>query len=55
MDFLDYREQLGIGFDDSEKQELFMTKIQIFLQAHNDYPFSRKQEIDFCYKICIFS
>ena len=51
MDFLDYREQLGIGFDDSEKQELFMTKIQIFLQAHNDYPFSRKQEIDFCYKI----
>ena len=51
MDLLDYREQLGIGFNDSEKQELFMTKIQIFLQAHNNYPFSRKQEIAFCYKI----
>lgn len=51
MDLLDYREQLGIGFNDSEKQELFMTKKQVFLQAHNDYPFSRKQEIAFCYII----
>lgn len=51
MDFLDYREKLGIGFEDSEKQELFMTKIQVFLQSHNDYPFSRKQEIDFCFQI----
>ena len=25
MDFIDYREKLGIGFDDSDKKEFFYT------------------------------
>lgn len=51
MDYYDYREKLGLAFNDSEKQEFFMTKIQVYLQSHDDYELTKEQERDFCYRI----
>ena len=31
MDWLDYREKLGIGFSDEEKGKLFIGKVQNFI------------------------
>lgn len=39
MDFLDYREQLGIGFCDERKFEHFLTKIYNILAAVEDSPY----------------
>lgn len=51
MDHFDYREQLGIGFSDKGKQKLFVSRIQVFLQAQKDIPFDEQQETEFCYQI----
>lgn len=52
MDFIDYREKLGIGFSDKEKQTQFMARIQVYLQAKSDGGLlSEEQERSFCYEI----
>lgn len=55
MDYIDYREKLGIGFNDLDKQDLFKSRIQVFLQAHADISFSEEQETGFCYNIGVKS
>lgn len=52
MDYIDYREKLGIGFSDKEKQEQFIARMQIFLQAESDSGLlTENQERLFCYEI----
>lgn len=51
MDYVDYRARLGLGFDDKGKQHLFISRLQVFLQAHKDIPLDEKQETEFCYQI----
>ena len=50
MDYVDYRLRLGLGFSDKDKQNLFISRIQIFLQAQRDIPFNTQQETEFCSK-----
>lgn len=40
MDFLDYREKLGIGCYDGEKFTFFLTKIFNFLNGISEYTYS---------------
>ena len=40
MDFLDYREKLGIGCYDGEKFTFFLTKIFNFLNSISEYTYS---------------
>lgn len=51
MDYIDYRELLGIGFSDKAKQDLFVSRVQVFLQAQKSIPFDEQQETEFCYQI----
>lgn len=51
MDYVDYRLRLGLGFSDKDKQNLFISRIQIFLQAQSGIPFDTQQETEFCYQI----
>lgn len=51
MDFIDYMEKLQISFDDSNKQEIFKSRLQTFLQSHPEIPFSADQEAEFCYQV----
>ena len=51
MDYVDYREKLGIGFNEKEKQKVFINRIQVFLKAHGTSSFNEKQERAFCYAI----
>ena len=51
MDWIDYREKLGIGFDDKEKSDIFITNIYNLLRNLNELPtfnFSRREYADFC-------
>ena len=51
MDYLDYLARLGIGFNDKEKQNIFINRIQVFLKSNITAPFSEAQERNFCYAI----
>lgn len=51
MDYLDYREKLGIGFSDKEKQRQFVNRIKVFLYSNGSIPFEREQENAFAYSI----
>ena len=51
MDYMDYCQKLGIGFDDPKKQSIFISRIQLFLQSHSDIPFNENQENKMCYQI----
>lgn len=51
MDYLDYRERLGIGLSDIEKQKQFINRIRVFVQARTDIEFNRIQENAFAYLI----
>lgn len=55
MDYIEYCQKLGIGFDDQKKQMTFISRIQVFLQSHPDIPFSEKQENEMCYQIGMIS
>lgn len=48
MDWLDYREKLGIGFSDGEKGDLFIGKMQNFIYSASSCPFSEQDELNFC-------
>lgn len=51
MDYIEYCQKLGIGFDDQKKQTAFISRIQVFLQSHPDIPFNESQENEMCYQI----
>lgn len=51
MDWLDYREKLGIGFSDEEKGKLFIGKIQNFIYSASRCPFEEQDEMNFCNEI----
>lgn len=52
MDYIDYREKLGVGFSDEEKQEQFVARIQVYLQGESDsHLLTEDQERLFCYEI----
>lgn len=53
MDYIDYREKLGIGFNDEEKGEFFIIRFMDYISHCTTIPFSRENEIEFCYKLCI--
>ena len=47
MDWLDYRERLGIGFDDTKKYHLLTNSVMSTLRAL-EFPCSRKEYLNFC-------
>lgn len=51
MDWLDYREKLGIGFSDEEKGKLFIGKVQNFIYSASRCPFEEQDEMNFCNEI----
>lgn len=51
MDWLDYKEKLGIGFSDEEKGKLFIGKVQNFIYSASRCPFEEQDEINFCNEI----
>ena len=51
MDYIDYREKLGLAFNDKEKQKDFIAKIQVYFQSHRNKEFNEEQERTFCYEI----
>lgn len=51
MNYLDYRTALGIGFNDTEKQKLFINRMQVYLQSQRFSEFDNEQEENFCYEI----
>ena len=50
MNYLDYREALGIGFDDDEKAQIFINRMQVFFND-NQLLFNNLSEQEFCYSI----
>ena len=55
MDYIDYREKLGLSFNDKEKQEVFITRVFSYLTGNSSVEFSNKDEKEFCYQVCIKS
>lgn len=53
MDYIDYREKLGLSFSDSDKQELFIKRIHTLLLRKYQITFHEAEEIQFCYEIGI--
>ena len=51
MNYLDYREALGLCFNDKEKQKLFINRMQVYLQSQRLSEFAHEQEEKFCYDI----
>ncbi|MCK9170003.1 MAG: hypothetical protein M0P01_06270 [Treponema sp.] len=51
MDYIDYREKLGLVFSDKEKQNIFISRIQVYLRSHSNIQFTEKEEQKFCYNI----
>ena len=45
---MDYRKTLGIGFNDKEKQKLFVNRIELLFHNNHMY-FSKTLEEKFCY------
>lgn len=55
MDYIDYRERLGLAFNDKEKQEIFITRVFSYLSGNSKIDssridFSRVDEQEFCYQ-----
>lgn len=54
MDFIDYREKLGLGFSDIDKQKIFIKRIKLlFLNNFTSLEFNKDDEIKFCYELGI--
>lgn len=53
MDYIDYREKLGLSFNDKEKQEVFITRVFSYLTSKPSFEFSNKDEKEFCYQVGI--
>ena len=53
MDYIDYRERLGLAFNDKEKQEIFITRVFSYLKSNGSVYFSQGDEKEFCYQVGI--
>ena len=53
MDYIDYRERLGLAFNDKEKQEIFITRVFSYLKSNDSVYFSQGDEKEFCYQVGI--
>ena len=53
MDYIDYREKLGLDFTDKDKQKFFFSRIKMFMITHKGAYFPKESEREFCYKIGI--
>lgn len=53
MDYIDYREKLGLSFSDSDKQKLFIKRIHTLLLMKYQITFHEAEEIQFCYEVGI--
>jgi len=51
MDYIDYREKLGLGFSDKEKQNIFISRIQVYFESRSNIQFTDGQEQKLCYAI----
>ena len=51
MDWLDYRQALGLSFNDNQKKGLFIKRIEVFMQSVENCPFKEQDEIDLAYMI----
>lgn len=51
MDWLDYRQALGLSFNDNQKKGLFIKRIEVFMQSGENCPFKEQDEIDLAYMI----
>lgn len=51
LDWLDYRDKLGIGFSDKEKGKYFIGKMQNFIYSASRCPFEEQDELNFCNEI----
>lgn len=51
MDYIDYRKALGLSFNDEEKIDLFIKRIDVFIESGYDIPFDDESERDFAYTI----
>lgn len=49
----DYRKALELGFDDKQKQRVFINRMQLFFQKPCDIDISYDNERDFCYELGI--
>ena len=39
MDWLDYRQALGLSFNDDQKKNLFIKRIEVFMRSGKRYSF----------------
>ena len=53
MDYIDYRERLGLALNDKEKQEFFITRVFSYLKNNDSVDFSQEDEKEFCYQVGI--
>lgn len=51
MDWLDYRQALGLSFNDNQKKGLFIKRIEVFMQSGENCPFEEQDEIGLAYMI----
>lgn len=51
MDWLDYRQALGLSFNDNQKKSLFIKRIEVFMQSGENCPFEEQDEIGLAYMI----
>ena len=51
MDWLDYRQALGLSFNDDQKKNLFIKRIEVFMRSGKRYSFAERDEIAFTYMI----
>ena len=51
MKWIDYREKLGIGFEDKQKQAMLMNKIRVFLPMISDY-YSKQSFTSYIMMVC---
>lgn len=49
MDWLDYRQALGLSFNDDQKKNLFIKRIEVFMRSGKRYSFTERDEIAFAY------
>ena len=51
MDWLDYRQALGLSFNGDQKKNLFIKRIEVFMRSGKRYSFAERDEIAFTYMI----
>ena len=44
MDWLDYRQALGLSFNDNQKKSLFIKRIEVFMRSGKRYSFTERDD-----------